>query len=79
MWYKRFEYVNIEKGLSIDTIFDCLYSPLIEEELTKFGIDKYYPEFVNMRIPKEITLPTEYLQLLHYSNGGLIVNKNYSK
>lgn len=72
MWYKRFYFQQTEKGLEDD--INVLYHPFTEKELIQFKIEPYYPEFVGMEIPKEITLPDEYIELLNYSNGGLIVN-----
>ena len=73
MWYDKFTFQQSEKGLKEEGLA-FLHNPLNEEELIKLKIDKFYPEFVGLKIPKEIILQNEHLELLYHSNGGLIVN-----
>lgn len=76
MWYEKLNFVNKEIGLDKAVSLDCLHTPLSEKEISEIVVCKLNEEQVSLQIPQEIFLPDEYIELLHFSNGGLITNED---
>ncbi len=74
MWYQQFTFFDKQEGLTYDIPNDFFTHPATDNE---FG---YISAYANGKpkedfsIPTHLKLPSDFIQLLHYSNGGGISN-----
>ncbi|TPN86796.1 SMI1/KNR4 family protein [Aquimarina algicola] len=77
MWFDKYDIQSKNEGLDQDIPFDFFTKPCTEEEFEfykKYNDDsKTHKDF---KIPDDLKLPNEYIELLRYSNGGAIINKD---
>ena len=76
MWYDRFTFIDKQPGLSTVLPENYFTNPFTEAELALFPVDSLYPNAQlpgTLPIPPPLKLPDEYIELLHYSNGGQII------
>ena len=73
MWYDKFTFFNKQAGLNNQPAEDFFIRPTTDEEFKLISEYAKRPK-ENFPIPSELKLPLEYIQLLKYSNGGVIIN-----
>lgn len=78
MWYRKFNFIHRREGLSEMPEPDFFSKPLTAEELERYpDIATLYPQLVSdpdRYLPPALALPEELLQLLLYSNGGVLIH-----
>lgn len=78
MWYTKFTFIEKHPGLAIPLPANYFTKPYIQEEFVSLQhINSIYPAGQNPAtypIPQQLQLPSEYIELLQFSNGGTIIN-----
>ncbi len=75
MWFKKHQIEGKTEGFTDEIPSDFFTKPLTEKEVelyNKSNCDNKKKE--ELIIPQYLKLPTEYIELLAYSNGGNIIN-----